>query len=353
MPQPRFRQYTSLAHEQRKKGGVAPGCRRAFLLVIVVFVLLVLAAVLVGITPVRNSLKGEYSPPSNRESIAPYSQSGWFLADAHASQLASDLAWYHRIKGRPAESVSDLDTVGLRPFLFLNEKNLPVQVMDSGADIISIKDAFLLAILPNEETSGGYLVRRSAESANIFGKTWTEPTEERVSVNPQSLTSVHAQFLPNEAGFDAEYMCFLTEVWENAVASYVMLYQKPPSSLDNLLDGLGLVPNPDCMWPFDPERPLSVSCEGGLIDGKIVYWQVILPGVGTKGQARYWDSYTAYDDPDTPEKIVTATATSTVVDPGLIDGQRRVMFTPDLVRAKLESVRPPAPDPEEETVEET
>ena len=163
-------------------------------------------------------------------------------------------------------------------------------------------------------------------------------------MNPQTYTSVHAQFLPDSPRFDEQYMSYLSELWMSAVSSFVVLYQRPPSNLDDLIDGLGLAFNPDCVWPFDPETNIQASCEGGIIDGKIVYWQVTLANRQTKGQARYWDSYTTYNDPDTPERIVTATTTSTVVDPSLVEGQRKVMFTSEIIRQGLESVRPQSED---------
>ena len=200
-------------------------------------------------------------------------------------------------------------------------------------------ELFLLAILPSEGTTSGYLERHSIEFSNVLGRSRTESSENSITVNPQTDTSVHGQFLPDSPRFAEEYMCFLAAVWQSAVSGYVALHQRPPGDLDDLLDGLGLAPNPDCAWPFAPRQRLGAAVEGGLIDGKILYWQITLASGARRGQARYWDAYTSFDDPDTPENVMTRTGPSPVADPSQIEGSRRVMFSAEILRGLLEASR--------------
>ncbi len=350
MAQPRFRQYTRLAHTPKERKPLfGPGCRRGFLGVLVVFALLLLVALLVIVTPVRNSLGGEYKTISSLESVEPYSRARWMLADGHTAQLSAGLGWFQKSRGESALNTTELDSAGFRPFIFFDEQNLPVVILDSSADPADFSEDFILAILQSSGVSSSFMSRRTREYGNVIGTNWPEQDEQII---PVEVTSVHAQFLPDRTMFSEEYMCYLSEVWESMVSSFVMIYQSPPSDLDDLLDGLGLVPNPDCVWPFDPEEELVVSCEGGLINGEIIYWQVTLLDSESRGQARYWDAYTSYNDPDTPEKIIAGTTSSTVVDPGMIEGQRHVLFSPEIVRNLLDSVRQPTPEEELEQHED-
>ncbi len=351
MAQPRFRQYARLSHEPRvRKPIFGAGCRRYLFAVLVITLLAIFAAFLAAIVPVRDSLAGNHAPPSARGAIEPYSQARWYLMDAHASQLESCLAWYHRATGHSATTLAELDGSGFRPFLFLDERNLPVKLLDSSESAESVDDSFLLALMPQQGTTTRILTRRSKENSNIFGIEWLNSSEEETAIKHQSMSSVQGQFLPHNPGFDEIYACFLADVWESAVVGYIVLYLRPPTNLQNLLDGLGLVPNPDCVWPFDPEEEMSVACEGGLINSEIVYWQVTLLNGETRGQAKYWDYYTSYDDPDTPANIVVGSTSSAVVDPNQVLGLKRVMFTPDILMNLIDSVRPP--EPEEEKLEE-
>lgn len=344
MAQPRFRKY---APTGRKPNAQIPKSRtrRAggfwrFLSALLILVFLVLiAAIIAFVTPVKDSVSGDYSPPTSRTDSGRYTRARWLLQDAHAAQLGVDLAWYHRSRLSPAQSTMDLDSAGFRPFFFLDESDQPLEILGASQDADSNAKPFLLAILSPQGTSGAYMSRRSALYTNMLDRSWTRASEETKIVNPQADTSLHGQFLPVAPQSAEEYVCYLAHVWETAVASYAAMYQKPPSSLDELLDGLGLEPNPACVWPL--ERRTKVSVEGGLIDGKIVYWQVTLPGGVPRGQARYYDSYTSYDDPDTPANIITREGSSEVVNPILIQGTRRVMFNLEILRERLGTDEPP------------
>ena len=336
MVQPRFRKYVSTDGKPKvpkaRPRQVTDFWRVLSALPILAFLVLV-TAIIAFVTPVKNSLSADYSPPASRADIGRYTRARWLLQDAQATQLGVDLAWYHRSKLSPAQSVMELDNTGFRPFFFVDEADRPLEILSTTQDPDGNVKPFLFAILPFQGTSGTYLSRRSAMYTNIIGRSWTRANEEIRTVNPQADTSVHGQFLPDAPQFAEEYVCYLADVWESAVASYAALYQRPPSSLDELLDGLGLEPNPACLWPIEPQ--LGVSFEGGFIDAKIAYWQVTLAGGATRGQARYYDAYTSYDDPDTPANIITRQGPSEVVDPGLIQGTRRVMFNLEILRHRL------------------
>jgi hypothetical protein len=272
--------------------------------------------------PVKNSLMGTYTPPRGRADIGPYSSARWFLHDAHAAQLRVDLAWYQRVKGLPAKSVSQLDASGFRPFVFVDETGGVVDVQNAGP----VKTPFGLAIVGAEGTSCGYVSRRSMQNESLLNKKWMEPQEETVKVDSKADTSIHGQFLSGSQSFADQYACFMADAWDAAVARYVAIYHKPPSSLNECLDGMGLKPNPSCVWPAGIGG--GVSCDGGVIDGKIVYWRVTLSDGSARGQARYYDTYNqSFDDPATPPNITTSSGSTPVADPADIGGRRDVIFT--------------------------
>ncbi len=341
MVQPRYKQYTNndrKKKEERRSSGRKFG--RGCTLILVLIVVVTGCAIVLQQMPMRTSTSGEYTRPDSRNNIGQYSLARWFLHDAHANQFATDLAWYHRSKLSPAQRVSELDAEGFRPFLFLDEKDTGINILDAWDDPVSKADPFMMALLQTRGTGAGFISRRSLTNTNIFGDTWMDVDEEQISVNPQEDTSLHAQFLPVTPQFIEEYVCYLAQVWETAAADYIELYQRPPGNLEDLLNGVGLAPNPDCVWPFEERDRSGVNFEGGVIDGNIIFWRVTLIGGATRGQARYWDQYTTYDDPDTPINIITQSMTSTVVDPGLVKGPVRVLLDLDTVKALLDSVRP-------------
>jgi hypothetical protein len=343
MAELRFKKYATAGTQtaQQQKKGMKQGCRRT---VVSLLVLAILAIVLVGLAmkaPIKNSLSGVYSPPASFSDIPPYSRARWLLHDAHAAQLATDIAWYNRSKLAPPKTADELDSAGFRPFVFHEPGGAIIQVTEPGA----IQSPFGLAIVSPEGTASGYMTRRSVQNTSLAGQKSVEVKDETVIVDPKTDTSLHGQFLPDSPTFAEEYACFLADAWDAAVARFVAIYHRPPTSLGELLDGVGLEPNPDSVWPLSGSP--GVRCEGGIIDGKIAYWTVTLSGGATRGQARYYDTYdTSYDDSATPENITTSSGSSPVADPGLIEGHREVMFSLSMIKDLIESAKP-----EEESTE--
>jgi hypothetical protein len=336
MAEPRFRKYADpgAPTAQMRKNILKRGCRRTFLSLLVIVVLVVVLGGLALKAPVRNSLVGEYVPPASFTDIKPYSRARWLLHDAHSAQLATDIAWFNRSRLSPPKIAAELDAAGFRLFMFHEPGGGIIQVTEPGA----IQSPFGLAIVSPEGTASGYMTRRSSRDSSLLGQTSIQSDDETIIVDPKSDTSLHGQFLPDSPTFAEEYVCFLADAWDVAVARFVAIYHKPPSSLEQLLDGLGLEPNPDCVWPLSGGG--GVRCEGGIIDGKIAYWTVTLAGGATRGQARYYDTFdTSYDDPATPENVTTRSGSSPVADPGLIDGHREVMFSLSIMRDLLDSAK--------------
>jgi hypothetical protein len=303
---------------------------------LLVFVVLAgVMGVLAWKAPISNSVTGAYVPPTSIGEIKPFSRARWFLHDAHAGQLAVDLAWFQYAKQSPARSVDDLDAAGFRPFVFVDEKGAAVEVAAGSP----LQVSFGLGIISLAGTAGGYVSRRSMQDKNVLGKYWTESENLTIRVDPMADTSLYRQFLPDNPQFAGQYVCFLADVWDAAVARFVAIYHRPPNSFQDLLNGVGLKPNPKCVWPLDGGGG-GFGCEGGIIDGKIAYWKVTLNG-RTHGQARYYDTYnSSYDDPATPASITTSSGSSPVADPDQIQGQRVIMFSLSIIRDMLRSVRP-------------
>lgn len=340
MVEPRFIKYTreTADKKQTAKKKSRQNIKWALVSFLVFATLAIVLWSLAWRAPVNNSLVGAYSPPGSRTAIKPYSKARWLLHEAHAAQLKTCLAWYHYVKLSPADSCAALDKAGFRPFLFVDEKDSVVNIFDQTSDESALnKCDFAFSLTKVEGALGGFLRRRSLENSSILKNKWITSKDDNILVDPKILTSVYAQFLPSKPKFSEQYACYLANVWDMAVASYVAIYHKPPTSLEGLLDGLGLKPNPDCIFPIDSKSP-GISCEGGLINGQIVYWKVNLSGGVTKGQARYYDTYdTSWDDPGTPQKITTQAGTSPVADPALVQGQREVMFNNEIIRKFLDS----------------
>ncbi len=349
MRQPRFRKYTIEPRAKREGSSTRPGFRRGVVVTLVVILAGILGFSALKFIPVKTTNSGEYAQPQSVSQIEPYSRARWFLHNAQGDVLATSLAWFHNVNQTPARSVAELNAGGFMPFNFVNEAGGQVPVLDIGVE--ETDDAFLFQLTMLQGTSAGFTSRRSYQNINLFGDSWLGGEDEISIVNPQDDTSIHAQFIEDSSGFGEKYVSFLGQLWEVAAAGYIELYQRPPGSIDDLMTGLGLVPNPDCVWPFDEEVNLDVGVEGGMIDGKILYWRVILEDGGRRGMARYWDQYTTYDDPDTPVNIVTATQASPVVDPALIEGTFRVMFTDETLKVLLESVRPQPVEEDDEPSE--
>jgi hypothetical protein len=341
MPLPRFKQYTNLNDKPKpKKKPVLVAIKRFLLFIIAILVILACASIIARKVPIRNSLMGDYKPPVERTEIPPFSLARWNLQGVHADELSVNLAWYHRVKLSPALSMSELEMSGFRPFLFIDENGELVPVLDAGIDPKVNPAHFLLALVTQQGTSAGFISRKSIEQISLVGRRWPEATDEAIMVNPQERTSIHGQFLPESPQFAEEYACFCAQLWESAASDYATIYEKPPDSLDSMLDGIGLIPNPKNVWPLDEGRLHGVDLECGVIDGKIIYWQVTFAGGATRGQARYWDQYTSFDDPETPENIITPSITSAVVDPGLISGSRNIMLNLDILKGLLDQAEP-------------
>lgn len=338
MAQPRFRQYTGVSSDARKidKSAVARGIRRGFITILVLAIIAIGSYAAVQKVPVKSSLDGAYTPPASRDRIVNFSRSRWFLQNAHEDQMAVNLAWYHSTTLDIPTSVGKLDRNGFRPFLFIDEKDKELPILDISVDPASNPAPFLIAISRPSGTSAGFISRKTDMSTNILGDTWNDFTEKRILINSDSDTSIHGQFLPENPELPEQYVSYLAQVWETAAASYIALYQRPPDNLDDLLDGIGLRPNPACVWPFEEHQRINAACEGGLIEGKIIYWTVTMPGGDTRGQARYWDQYTSYDDAGTPDSIITREVTSPVVDPRFVPGSREVMFNLNIMKNLLD-----------------
>ncbi|MCX6645916.1 MAG: hypothetical protein NTY09_06130 [bacterium] len=338
MAQPRFKQYTNLSRDpkEKKKIPVLQILKKGLILVVSLALIFAAGWVLIRIVPRSNSNRGEYIPPDAISEIKPYSQARWIMQDTHSRQLTVDLAWYCIVNLSSATSVAQLDQSGFRPFIFANESGEPVEILDSGQDIKGNISPFLFALVPPEGTTGSFISRRTLEKVNWAGQASHEPSEERIYINPDEVTSIFGQSLPQPPDLQEQYVCFLAQVWESAVSGYITLYQHPPESLEGMLDGIGLKMNPDNAWPFGSRGRMRVNVEGGLIDNKIVYWQVTLLDGSKHGQARYWDHYTSYDDPDTPENIITRDNNSPVVSPDEIQGTRQVLFSLDIFKNLLD-----------------
>ena len=345
MKQPRFKQYTELALTQKekekekkpRKGLTLIGKVIGFL---VVFVILVgVGCVIAWMAPFRNSLSGKYTPPSSRNEINPFSRASWSLAEAHLRQLAADLAWYYRSTASPASSVEELDSAGFRPFLFVGPDDSLVQILSADSDLKMLGENFGLAIR-KEGGKNSCVSQRVLRKTTIFGRSWIVPSRIVKDIDPEADTRVHGQFLPDAPQFAEEYVCYLANLWDLMVGSYVAIYHRAPSNLDELLDGLGLKPNPDCVWPLEKAKSFGVKLECGLIDNQISYWCVTLAGGATRGQARYYDTYsTSFDDPKTPAEIKTESGSSMVVDPGLVKGARVPMLTLESVQNLLSQAK--------------
>jgi len=353
MAQPRFKQYVGLTRndKQKKADRAAAGLKfRKGCIVILILALVVIAglAAVRGL-PVKSSLDGAYAPPPSRDRILDFSRARWFLHDAHEDQMAVDIAWYHHVTLDIPGGVNELDQNGFRPFLFIDQGDNEISILDISVDPASNPSTFLFTLLTPTGTSASFLSRKTEISTNILGDTWNFSTDSRITINSDSDISIHGQFLPENPELPEQYVSFLAQVWETAAASYIQLYQKPPDNLDDLLDGIGLAPNPACAWPFEQNQRLGVNCEGGLIEGKIIYWSVTMPDGVTHGQARYWDQYTSYDDASTPDSIITREVTSVVVDPRFVPGTRQMMFSLNILKRLLEEAR--ASIVEEETPE--
>lgn len=306
--------------------------------IVVLLVFLILGIVFAGIAykaPIRNSVIGDYTPPTSRDKMEPYSRARWFLHDAHTAELTVDLAWYNRSKAAPPQSIADLEKAGFCPFTFVDEKGSAIEILDSG----KVTGPFGIALTVADGNLGGFVSLRSMQDISLLNRRWLESKEETITIDPAKETSIYAQFLPDKPQLSEVYVCFLADVWDTAVSRYVAIYHKSPENINVLLDGVGLAANPNCVWPLDG-RTGGVTCEGGVIDGKIVYWRVTLANGGTHGQARYYDSYDAsFDDPETPPNISTKDGLSPVADPDMIGGNHVVMFSPSIMKKLLDGAR--------------
>jgi hypothetical protein len=338
MAQPRFKQYTNLSREPKAKNKVPVLQTLKKGLILIVSLALIFAAgwVLLRIVPKSNSNRGKYNPPGAMSDIKPYSQARWIMQDAHSMELTVDLAWYYIAHLSSATNAAQLDQSGFRPFIFVSESGNPVEILESGQDLTGNLSPFLFAITLPQGTTNGFISRRTLEKVNFAGESTYETSDERINIIPDEETSIFAQALSQSPDLEEQYVCFLAQVWESAVSGYITLYQHPPESLEGMLDGIGLKINPDNVLPVSSRGRTRVNVEGGLIENKIVYWQVTLLDGSKHGQARYWDHYTSYDDPDTPENIITRDNNSPVVSPDEIQGTRQVMFSFDIYKNLLD-----------------
>ena len=284
---------------------------------------------IIWLAPARSTISGNYTPPSSLNEIQKMSKARWFLHNGQAEILKDCLSWYQVSTGESCDSPEKLASRGYCPFLFTDSEGNEVKILPAGEDLSKNTDNFIFAVESPTDNVSKFVSRKTAKWNNLFGRSRLEPEEEEMVCDPKGDTSVHAQFLPSSSGSYEKYICFLSQIWETSVTAYETLYQKPPSSLRDLLDGVGLKPNPNCKIPANTG---GISCEGGIIDGKIVYWMVTLSDGTTRGQARYWDSLAgSYDDPNTPQNIVTESGSLPVVDPFLVKGKRDILFTDKII----------------------
>lgn len=338
MPLPRFRQYANLTREPNKKEKIPVLQILKKILILAISIALLFAAgwVLIRIVPKSNSNRGEFVSPDSISEIGPYSQARWIMQDTHSKMLSVYLAWHCNVNLRSASSAGDLDQAGFRPFIFVDQAGETVDILDPDENIADNPIPFLLALTGSGGTTSSFISRRTLEQVNLAGQSSHEISDETINVIPDDLTSIYGQSLPEAPELQEQYVCFLAQVWESAVAGYITLYQRPPDNIGQLFEGTGLEPNPDCAWPFSSRERIRANVEGGLIDNKIVYWKVTLIDGRSHGQARYWDQYTGYDDPDTPINIITRDNNSPVVSPDEIQGTRLVMFSLNIFRNMLE-----------------
>ncbi len=331
MAKPRYMQYAKAKRRDGKKSGF--NLRKFFL---TVFALVIIAAscwAFMKMLPVTTSVSRNDNPPGRIGEINDYSSARWLLQDAHGHQLAGSIAWYFRVYSYAAESVEDLTAAGMAPFLFSDGNNSDLRIYSSVNEGTNIASDFYLRILTPTRMDLGYESRRSLEESNIFGVSWIQNQDEVIQVSPNEETSLIGQYLNNESTPDDKFACYLAQIWEVAVGDYIQIYQRPPKDMDDLMTNLGFRINPECIWPLEEDS--DVTCEGGLIDGKIVYWKITLSDGETRGQARYWDHFTTYNDPDIPENIMTESQNSPVVNPDEIGGSFNAIYTLEIMRALL------------------
>jgi len=342
MAQPRYKVYTRLAKNKEREIASRPVKKKMKQVFTSIFIILVVGAIgyyLLNTLPFKSSMSGEYTPPLSMSQITSYSRARWHVHSAHTEILTSCIAWYETMNPDGEVSLQNMEQMGFLPFRFMSHGGSPLKIVLGTLDTASEED-YLLVVGNPSGTETSVTSRRSLEMQSMLGKRSIEHEDVVVGIIPEEETRLIVQFQPEEPEFAELYAGFLAQVWDRALAGYVRTYNKPPADLDSLLAGIGLEMNPDCAWPFEEDEELDVDVEGGVIDGKIIYWLVRYEDETTGGQARYWDQYTQFDDPDTPQSIVAGSVNSTVIDPLIIEGEFDVMFNFEIYATKLFAVKP-------------
>lgn len=344
MAEPRYKQYVRKT-EVKKSPSDSRKLSRGCMVFFVFAFLLAVAVMLVMVAPAKNSLMGNYIIPENIRDIVDHTQARWVLHDAHRRQLEASMSWYFFLNGKSPQSLEDLESTGLSLFLFNDQEGRPVVVSTDPAILDQPENEYLLVISPGLGSQGGIYSRRTMQNENVMGKTWNVPQDSEYLIDIENMLRRHHSELGANPHLSDSYAAFLAEFWESASNSYASLYRKIPSGFDEVTENLGLEPNPDCVWPFTDESPLTASCEAGSIDNRYFYWEVTLSSGRKYGRAWEWDYFipsAQLDRPMTPEEI---SGTVGIVNLSEISGTRRIIFTDETVHETLINVQP---QPEEQ-----
>ena len=350
MVQPRYKAYTRLTGKKPGSGNpiLSPQAVLRFFLTLIALIIVAAGVYYILYNmPASSSLETEYVAPASPSEITQYSRARWSVHNAHENILKACVAWYSLTNGGGTGgglTLKEMESAGFLPFKFIDPEGQPVQVLEGTPDFTHNDADYILAV--GSDSGGNPVIssRKTYEVKSIMGVTGKKYEESVTTLNPDEVTSVITQFQPDNAQFDVLYSGFLAQAWDQAVVGFASTYHRPPTGLDDLLRGVGLEINGDCGWPFDPEEEIKADFDGGVIDGKIVYWQVTYEDGTTGGQARYWDLNTSYDDPGTPENIVAGSVISPVLNPSQIPGTFNVMFSLEIFRDALLALNPP-PEP--------
>jgi len=340
MAQPPERKFTDLARQIRSSEKKKPKRERSrtsapsnVRKVLLTLLLLIIAAgagyYLLKNLPVSSSLSGDYDVPTGVSEIEDYSRARWHLHDTHASVLSTCVAWYMKSTDSDSGdlSLAVLEQVGFLPFRLIRPTGEPVTVTQEMPGSGAESGDYIIVLGNYSKESTSIITRKTFEKSTVLGDGITSNIDDTLLVTSDDFTSFIRQFQPDEPSNVEIYAGFTAQLWDKALPGYIRTYNRPPSSLIDLMSGLGLVLNPDNVWPFEENIDFDAGSEGGIVDGEIVYWKVMNEDGTSGGQARYYDQYTPYDDPDTPNEILAGGRSSAVASPSDLDGEFDVMFS--------------------------
>ncbi|HEX9746211.1 MAG TPA: hypothetical protein VGB30_12365 [bacterium] len=345
MAQPRYKQFTTVRNDKsseelsaERKKKFSRGCLHTF----VVLFLIAVFGFLAYVFPYKNSITGSYIAPDTINDIEEYSQGRWHLHDAQRKIVESCASWYFKINKKDVKDFSQLQDSGFGLFTFVDPSNVNISVYPEDLRVKSIEDEFFFKLTEIPDFQLGIISRRTSRSTNILGKSWTAPNDKEFGIDPEFLTKKHTQFISNTNDFSNMYAAYLCEIWESSATGYSMVYRKVPTSFGQVMSGLGMKTNPNCVWPFNQEDPLRASCECGTINDEYVYWKVVLSDGTSYGRAWRWDYYIT--DPD---KVGEQTAVSGIEQLENVSGQRNVLFSSRNMYEILMSAKPQPVDDDE------